>query len=332
MLRPENVGGIIAWVRHYNAAGAKTLTAPRRRLRYHRRSMKTLNVIGPGRLGRTLAALWAQAKLYEVRDVLARDVEHARAATAFIGAGRAVARLEDMQAADLWLVATPDDGIARMARAMAAGGRVRSGDIVFHCSGALSAAELGAVAAQGAMTASVHPLKSFADPVTARDTFAGTYCVAEGDPDAVAALCGGFEGIGGRVVGIDAATKPLYHAASALVCNDLAALIEAGLRCYERAGIARETASRMIEPLVRETVVNVFRTGTVAALTGPVARGDAATVARHIASLRAAEPLSARIHTDLSLYALELARAQPGADVAALERLERLLRDAARAR
>jgi len=309
-------------MRHYNAAGRETLTSSSA---LSSTGMKTLNVIGPGRLGRTLAALWAQARTFEVRDVLARSVEHARSATAFVGAGRAVARLEEMQPADLWLVATPDDSIARVGQAIAAAGRVRPGDIVFHCSGALSAAELDAAAAQGAKTASVHPLKSFADPATARDTFAGTYCVGEGDAAAVSVLRAGFEGIGGRVVGIDAAAKPLYHAASALVCNDLAALIEAGLRCYERAGIARETAGRMIEPLVRETVANIFRIGTVAALTGPVARGDAATVARHIESLRAAEPLSARIHHDLSLYALELARAQGIADAAALERLERLL-------
>lgn len=292
--------------------------------------MKTLNIIGPGRLGRTLGALWAQARVFTVGDVLARSAEHARSATAFMGAGRAVARLEDMEAADLWLIATPDDGIAPAGRAMADAGCVRPGDIAFHCSGALSASALTAAAAHGARTASVHPLKSFSDPAIARNTFVGTYCTAEGDPDAMAVLRAGFEAIGGRVVGIDAAAKPLYHAASALVCNDLVALIEAGLRCYERAGIARETASRMIEPLVRETAENVFRAGTIPALTGPVARGDAATVARHIEALETVDPLSARIHRDLSVYALELARTQGRADAAALERLERLLRDAGR--
>lgn len=297
-------------------------------MRYHAvlmGTMKTLNIVGPGRVGRTLGALWAQAGVFWIQDVLARSQRRARSAVAFISAGRAVASLPDMQPADLWLVSTPDAQIGHVAEALASTEALREGDIVFHSSGALAAAALAPVKARGAHVASVHPLKSFADPARARETFAGTYCVAEGDAAALDVLRPAYTRIGGQVTTIDAQAKILYHAASALVCNDLTALIEAGLRLYERAGISREAAQVMVEPLVRETVENVFARGTVAALTGPVARGDLGTVESHLASLDGADPGVVRVYRDLSAIAVELARAQGGADPEALERIARLL-------
>ena len=109
--------------------------------------------------------------------------------------------------------------------------------------------------------ASVHPLKSFADPALAAQTFGGTYCAAEGDAAALAVLKPAFEAAGARVSEIDPAFKTIYHAASVIVCNYLAALMEAGLLSYEKSGLRRDDALRMMEPLVRETVDNVFRLG-----------------------------------------------------------------------
>ncbi len=291
--------------------------------------MKTLNVIGPGRVGRTLAALWAQAGVFLIGDVYSRTAASARTALAFIGAGRSVKSLGAMNPADVWLIATPDTHIVAAAGALGEEGRLRAGDVVFHCSGAMAAAELRApAAAAGAKVASVHPLKSFADAADARATFTGTYCVAEGDVPALGVLVPAFERIGAQIITIEAVAKPLYHAASALVCNDLTALIEAGLRCYERAGISRDLAARMIDPLVSETVRNVFARGTVHALTGPVARGDVAIVEKHLRRLQAVDPRIARVYRDLSSLAVGLARERGATDPDTLRRLDELLSEA----
>ena len=173
----------------------------------------------------------------------------------------------------------------------------------------------------------MHPLKSFADPAVAVKIFAGTYCAAEGDAAALALLQPLFEKIGARWSVIDAAGKTLYHAASVLVCNDLTALMEAGLRAYEQAGLSRATAQQMMEPLVRETVDNIFAMGTVRALTGPVARGDADVVARQLAAL---EPLDARIaaaYRALNALAVDLARQQHTAPAAALDAVAQSLKN-----
>ncbi|HET7157503.1 MAG TPA: DUF2520 domain-containing protein, partial [Burkholderiales bacterium] len=100
---------------------------------------------------------------------------------------------------------------------------------------------------------------------------------------------------------------------------------EAGLRCYEQAGLSRATALEMIAPIVRDTVQNVLDLGTTRALTGPIARGDEEVVARQVSALSALSPQLANIYRDLGVIAVELAREQGGASEAALARIEALL-------
>lgn len=292
--------------------------------------MTTLNIIGCGRVGRTLARLWAQSGAFVVQDVQNSHAASAAAAVAFIGAGHPAASLDDMRPAAVWLLAPPDDSIAGCCEALAASGTLVPDDIVFHCSGALPSLELAPAAACGAAVASVHPLKSFADPAAAVTSFSDTYCAAEGDAAALAVLIPAFERIGARVSRIDPAAKTIYHAGSVIACNYLTALLEAGVRCYERAGYARDDAQRMMEPLARETLDNVFRLGTAQALTGPVARGDDKVVARQIEALAAWEPHIAALYKQLGAIAVELARAQGKADPAALAQIEHTLSDNSR--
>lgn len=278
-----------------------------------------LNIIGPGRVGRTLGALLQRAGLCAVQDVLSAEIATAESAVTFIGAGRAVRVLREMRPAHLWLLTPPDAAIASVATALAATGQVRKGDVMFHCSGSQPSSLLAPLAEKGAFIASVHPLKSFADPATAVQSFQGTYCAAEGDPAALEVLTPLFQQLGAQVAVINPAGKTLYHAASVLVCNDLTALMEAGFRAYEQAGIERTTAQKMMEPLVRETLDNVFALGTTRALTGPVARGDAGVLVRQLAALQTLDPRIADAYRALNHIALDLARAQGGASAAALD-------------
>jgi predicted short-subunit dehydrogenase-like oxidoreductase (DUF2520 family) len=285
----------------------------------------TLNIIGCGRVGRTLAHLFASHGAFGILDVLNSAREHAEAAVAFIGSGRAIGAMADMRGADVWMITPPDDQIAVCCAELAAADVLKPGNVVFHCSGALPSRELAAAAARGAVVASVHPLKSFADSAIAASTFDGTYCAAEGDAAALAVLRPAFEKIGARVSDIEPAFKTIYHAASVIVCNYLTALLETGLRSYEKSGLQRADALRLMEPLVRETVDNVFKLGTVQALTGPIARGDQAVVTRQVDALNAWDPRVAAIYKALGSVAVELARAQCGANVEALAAIERTL-------
>lgn len=287
--------------------------------------MKTLNVIGAGRVGRTLGSLWSEKHTFAVQDVLDGNLHGSRSGVAFIGDGMPADAIDAMRPADIWMLTTPDREIAASCQALVSSRLLRKGDVVFHCSGSLSSTELAPARTLGASAASVHPLKTFADAADAVRTFAGTYCAAEGDAPALEVLIPAFERIGGRVSRIDARYKTVYHTASVIVCNYLTALMEAGLRCYERAGVTRDTAADMIEPIVRETVDNVFRLGTVNALTGPIARGDDGVIRNHLDALGAWDERMQALYRELGSVALELARARGGADTAALDRIAAVL-------
>jgi predicted short-subunit dehydrogenase-like oxidoreductase (DUF2520 family) len=246
----------------------------------------TLNLIGAGHVGRALGRLFQARGVFEVQDVLTRTQAHARAAVGFIGTGRVVDAVQTMRPADVWMLAVADDQIALVADALAASG-LADGAIVFHCSGAKASNELAALAARGARVASVHPVRSFADPDAVANAFNGTFCGVEGDPDALALLLPAFTHIGARPVTIDAAAKTVYHAASVFASNYLVTVLDAALRAYEAAGIAPEVARELARPLAGETLANVLRLGPERALSGPIARGDAATVARQQAAVKA---------------------------------------------
>ncbi|RYE73313.1 MAG: DUF2520 domain-containing protein [Oxalobacteraceae bacterium] len=245
----------------------------------------TLNLIGSGHVARSLGRLWHRHDGIEVRDVLSRTASNAGAACDFIGGGRPVVHYADLAPADLILIATPDDQIADCCERLVAGGSIRPGTVVFHCSGSLPSSVLAPASACGAHTASIHPVRSFASPEQVVASFAGTWCGVEGNEAALAVLRPLFTGIGARLVDIDPAAKTVYHAAAVFACNYLVTLLDVAVQAYGHAGIAQDVAMQMMAPLVRKTVEQAFAVGTADALSGPIARGDMATVARQQAAV-----------------------------------------------
>lgn len=241
--------------------------------------MATLNIVGAGHVGRVLGRLFAASGSYQVQDVLTRSHASALDATDFIGAGTAMAGMAGLRRADAWMLAVGDDQIAPVCAQLAASGLLQ-GALVFHCSGAKSSAELAAAATAGALVASVHPVRSFADPAAVARDFTGTFCGVEGAQAALAQLAPVLGAIGARMVVIDAAAKTVYHAAAVFASNYLVTVVDAALRAYQAAGIPADVARELARPLATETLANVFRLGPEAALSGPIARGDLVTVAR----------------------------------------------------
>jgi len=269
--------------------------------------VRTLNIIGSGRVGRACGRLWTKARAFEVKDVLTRSRASAAAAVKFIGAGRAAGNLDEMRPADVWMIATRDDAIVPSCVTLAGSGKIVPGNIVFHVSGATPSSDLKPARERGALIASVHPIKTFTDARLAAQTFPGTYCGAEGDRGALKVLKPAFAKIGARVLDINPELKPIYHAGGVFACNYLAALIEAALRAHERAGIPRSASLKALEPLVRETVDAIFEQGPAQALTGPIARGDAATVRRQLARIREWDGEMGKLYRGLGLLAVALA-------------------------
>ena len=150
--------------------------------------MPTLNLVGCGRVGKTLAHLWHTRQVLQIQDVLTTSVASAAQAVAFIGAGHAVPTLAQMRPADLWLLAVPDRQIASSADEMANVFAAQAPAIVFHCSGAAGASALAPLRERGWQVASAHCILSFASPASAVQQFAGTPCGIEGEAAAIARL------------------------------------------------------------------------------------------------------------------------------------------------
>jgi predicted short-subunit dehydrogenase-like oxidoreductase (DUF2520 family) len=273
--------------------------------------VKTLNVIGCGRVGKTLARLLHQNRVCEVQDLRALKQADAERAATFVGAGRPVTALDAMRPANLWILAVPDARIAQAAADLAVAESVRANSIggpvvAFHCSGFHPASLLDPLRRLGWQAASVHPVLSFAEPESALMQFPGTPCGIEGDETAAATLRSIFTAIGAQCFTVDGERKALYHAAAVFANNFTVVLQSIAREAWAEAGVPEELANRMQESLLRATVDNFVRLGP-AAITGPAARGDKEVVAAQAAAVSQWHPQAGIVYRELSALAQRLA-------------------------
>ncbi|STR45640.1 Rossmann-like and DUF2520 domain-containing protein [Iodobacter fluviatilis] len=245
--------------------------------------MLTLNIIGPGRLGKSIARL--ATTHYQIAGVCASTLANSREAVAFIGAGQACATLADLPRADLFLLSVPDGLIAEKAKELAACGVVQAGNVVFHASGVSEASLLLPLKAAGASIASLHPAFSFADPARAVSTFADTLCALEGDAKACEVLHDFARALGGKPFYLAEGGKAAYHASLSMAANYLVTLADLSVKTAGQAGISEEIAQLLIHNLMQQTLGNIKKLGPAAALTGPIVRGDQGTIDKHLSVL-----------------------------------------------
>jgi predicted short-subunit dehydrogenase-like oxidoreductase (DUF2520 family) len=192
-------------------------------------------------------------------------------------AATAVAVPDAGHAADVVIVATPDAVIADAATALAPS--LRTGALVVHLSGAATLHELDGVllARPDVAVGSLHPLQSLPSPEVGTRRLAGSWCAVDGPPTVERLAVS----LGMRPFRVDPADRVRYHAAACVASNHLVAL----LGQVERLAATARVPFEAFLPLVRATIENVADLGPAGALTGPVARGDDETIARHLDAL-----------------------------------------------
>lgn len=207
------------------------------------------------------------------------------------------------------IVAVRDRDVAPTAEALVKHGLIgHRRAAVVHCAGALGPDALAAARGPNVAVAQMHPMISFAAKDLSPSLDRGQLHV-DGDPAAVKAA----RAIGKRL-GMSARTIPgldrvAYHAAAGLVANGAAALAAGGVDLLEKAGVDRETAAAMLGPLLRSVAENVEQLGLPDALTGPIRRGDAAGLGRHLATLERLAPALVPFYIAAARIQLPLARA-----------------------
>jgi predicted short-subunit dehydrogenase-like oxidoreductase (DUF2520 family) len=219
----------------------------------------------------------------------------------------------------LQLIATPDSQIAHAYQVLKPA--LIPGQTVVHFSGALTSRVFGNASRRRVTALSMHPVMTFAgrEPV---DSFKGVYFTLEGSPKAAALGRKLVKSLGGRALLIRAADKPLFHAACVFVSNLLDVTIDAGIELCLKLGIRPRTAFDVLEPLIMQTLSNIRDLGTAQALTGPIERGDVATIRRHVAALRRRSPEILPLYAALSNGALRLAHRKGSVSPAALRALK----------
>lgn len=275
----------------------------------------SLTIIGAGRVGKTLARCMYQHATAQVVDVVTRSAESANAAVDFIGAGTARWQMDALADARVFMLTVPDDQIADHCMQLVRSGKLGPGSVVFHCSGALSSADLQTAREAGAAVASVHPIRSFADPAFVSAHFANTYCGIEGDASALAVLSPLFNAIGAILVPVQNTSKTLYHAAAVFASNYVVSMIGVAQEAFVAAGLPADSALAILLPLTRETIENVARLGPAAALTGPIARGDAAVVARQHDAVRNWDQQYGALYEQLAIATQRLAASREASDL-----------------
>lgn len=277
--------------------------------------MKSINIIGCGKVGRVLGRLWYETNTFKINSVVNRTIENSSSSVRYINSGiPALLSLDEKPPtqAHIHFIAANDDQIAECAKSLFATQVVKPHDIVFHASGALSSEILAPLKESGAYLASVHPVKSFALIDEAYRTFSGTYCGIEGDSEAVDILSDALSKLGAKLFRVNPRKKTYYHAATVISCNYLAAILDFAIKIYQEAGISPQTALEIMEPIVRGTVANVFKLGPNSALSGPIARGDFATVVKQLEGLRSLDSDFGELYFNLGKHTLRLALEKSG--------------------
>ncbi|MFQ6146982.1 Rossmann-like and DUF2520 domain-containing protein [Streptomyces seoulensis] len=246
----------------------------------------TVGVVGAGRVGPALAA---SLQLAGHRPVAVSGVSDAsrRRAGLLLPDVPLVPPAEVLDRAELVLLTVPDDALPGLVAGLAETGAVRPGQLLVHTSGRFGAKVLDPALRAGALPLALHPAMTFTGtPVDVQRLAGCSFGVTAPEELRMAAEALVIE-MGGEPEWVAEDRRPLYHAALALGANHLVTLVAQAMELLREAGV--EAPDRMLGPLLGAALDNSLRSGD-AALTGPVARGDAGTVAAHVAELRRYAP------------------------------------------
>ncbi len=293
---------------------------------------RKIGLIGAGSAG-TALMLALHEKGYPIAGIVSRTRTSAERCARLVGCemvstdpGKVV------PLADVVFIATPDGAIREVCEGIAKGKGFRTGQIVAHLSGALTSEELQAARACGAKGMALHPMQTFADPQQGAKNLIGASFSLEGDPEAVAFGREVVEALSGRVFVIPKEQKALVHAALCVASNYLVTVADMAARMLERAGIEKGEALEAMLPLIQGTVNNLARDGLPSALTGPISRGDAATITRHLKAMEELAPEVLDLYRRLGEHTVRLAREKGGLDPEEEEAIRGMLKNARRRR
>jgi len=282
-----------------------------------------VGIVGTGRVGAVLGAALALAghRVVSASGVSARSVERA----AVLLPDVPIVSPPDVAArADLLLLTVPDDALPDLVRGLAAAGSFRRGQLVVHTSGRWGTDVLEPAAAAGALPLALHPVMTFTGTSIDLSRLGGCVFGVTTAPALLPIADALVLEMGGEPLHVDDEHRELYHAALAHAANHLVTLVTSSAELLRVAGV--EDPARLLGPLLGAALDNALRSGD-AALTGPVARGDAKTVAAHVAAIGAVSTSTRAAYVELARLTADRAMASGQLDAVHAEALLDVLAD-----
>ena len=270
-------------------------------------------ILGAGRVGRGLAGALATSSI-EVSGLHGRRPEQG------ITSGPLPPAAEE---ADVIMVTVRDGQLDDALREIAAS--VASRPVVLHASGSASPAALGDLRNRGHAAGTFHPLVPIAEAAHAAERLRGAWIGIDGDPAALAASRVIAAAVGASTLEIPAGEKSRYHAAAVFASNFPAVLAAIAAELMGDAGISPADARSAVMALLRASVANLHDGEPAAVLTGPIVRGDIATIRGHLAALRDSDGILA-VYRALSSQAVRVLAADDSTPRPGLAAIDEALR------
>jgi predicted short-subunit dehydrogenase-like oxidoreductase (DUF2520 family) len=265
-------------------------------------------IVGCGKVGKALGK-HLQSVGYSLTGISTQSMESAEKVAKTIDTKNFTTQSwEISQNADIVFITTPDGVIADVCTQLSQNNGFKNDAVVLHCSGAHPSTILSSARKSGAHIGSMHPLQSFSVE-SSGNVFKGIVISVEGDDKAVTEATQIANNLGSRSLTIKTDSKVLYHAAAVVACNYLVSLQDAAFKLMEEAGISKREVFAVLSPLISGTLSNIEKSGTIKALTGPIARGDVETITRHMNGISEKAPEILNLYNTLGLYTIGLAKA-----------------------
>ena len=268
--------------------------------------MLKIGFIGAGVVGTALAQLLS-SKGYRIVAVSSRNINSAEKLSKAIkdcrvfNTNQAVA-----DAAELVFITIPDDAIAPVAAQV----NWRHGQSVVHCSGAESTEALESVRKQGARVGVAHPLQTFAGIRQAMANIPGSTFSLEAEEPLLSTLKEMVTAISCDWIEIKAGDKAAYHAAAVIVGNYTVTLMKLATDLWQTFSVPPQQTIKAMLPLMRGNLDSIESVGIPHCLTGPIARGDAGTVKKHLDTLQKVAPTMLPVYKELGLQTIPIALAK----------------------
>lgn len=263
-------------------------------------------IIGMGVVGTAIGYLLNKSG-HKIIAVCSKSAAALKRALPYTGGKTFREPKEAVLKADSILITTPDDTIISVCDEIADAKLVKD-KFVFHMSGAGGLDLLDSAKRAGAVIASIHPVQSFSSIDNAINNIPGSvFGITPGKAAKKRAeiIVRDLKGI---PIFVSPAQKPLYHAAACFASNYLVSLLNAVESIYESIGINKTNARKAYLPLISGTLKNIEIAGSIQALTGPIARGDAGTIEKHIAAIKKTQPQYSSLYSALGLVTINIAQ------------------------